>query len=44
MLARLNAQFAAMEARLMRWIFLMLLVNVALNVAANALMNVIKSL
>jgi hypothetical protein len=42
--ARLDTKMAELETRLVRWVFLVMLGNVALTLAANALVNVFKSL
>ena len=42
--AELNAKLAEMEAKLVRWIFLVMLGNVALSLAANTMVNAFKGL
>jgi hypothetical protein len=42
--AEINAKLAEMEARLVRWVFLVMLGNVALSLAANTLMNALKAM
>ena len=42
--AKLDTKLAELEARLVRWVFLVMLGNVALSLAANTLMNALKSL
>jgi hypothetical protein len=42
--AELNAKLAEMEAKLVRWVFLVMLGNVALSLAANTVLNALKGL
>jgi len=42
--AELNAKLAEMEAKLVRWVFLVMLGNVALSLAANTVLNAFKAL
>ena len=42
--AKLDTKLAELEAKLVRWVFLVMLGNVALSLAANTLMNALKSL
>jgi hypothetical protein len=42
--AELSAKLAEMEARLVRWVFLVVLGNVALSLAANTVLNAFKTL
>jgi hypothetical protein len=42
--AEVNAKLAEMEAKLVRWVFLVMLGNVALSLAANAVVNAFKAL
>jgi hypothetical protein len=42
--AEINAKLAETEARLVRWVFLVMLGNVALSVAANRLINAFNAL
>ncbi len=42
--AELNAKIAQMEARLVRWIFLVMLGNVALSLVATTVLNAFKTL
>jgi hypothetical protein len=42
--AELNAKLAEMEARLIRWVFLVMLGNVALSLVANTVPNAFKTL
>jgi hypothetical protein len=42
--AELNAKLAAMEAKLVRWVFLVMLGNVALSLAATTVLNAFKTL
>jgi hypothetical protein len=42
--AELNAKLAQMEARLVRWVFLVMLGNVALSLAATVVLNAFKTL
>jgi hypothetical protein len=42
--AELNAKLAEMEAKLVRWVFLVMLGNVALSLAANTALNGFKAL
>ena len=42
--AEINAKLAQMEARLVRWVFLVMLGNVALSVAATTVLNAFKTL
>jgi hypothetical protein len=41
--AELNAKLAEMEAKLVRWIFLVMLGNVALSLAATTVLNAFKT-
>lgn len=43
-LAKLDTKLAELEAKLVRWVFLVMLGNVALSMAANTLVNAFKSL
>ena len=42
--AELNAKLAEMEAKLVRWVFLVMLGNVALSLAATTVLNAFKAL
>jgi len=42
--AELNAKLAEMEAKLVRWVFLVMLGNVALSLAATTVLNALKTL
>ena len=42
--AKMDAKLAQMEARLVRWVFLVMLGNVALSLAANTVLNAFKTL
>jgi hypothetical protein len=42
--AELNAKLAEMEAKLVRWVFLVMLGNVALSLAANTVLTAFKAL
>jgi len=42
--AELNAKLAELEAKLVRWVFLVMLGNVALSLAANTILNAFKTL
>ena len=42
--AKFDAKFAEMEARLVRWVFLVMLGNVALSLAATVVLNAFKTL
>ena len=42
--AELNAKLAEMEAKLVRWVFLVMLGNVALSLTANTVLNAFKGL
>ena len=42
--AKIEAKLAEMEARLVRWIFLVMLGNVALSLAATTVLNALKTL
>ena len=42
--AELNAKLAEMEAKLVRWVFLVMLGNVALSLTANTVLNSLKAL
>ncbi len=41
--AELNAKLAQMEAKLVRWVFLVMLGNVALSLAANTVLSALRS-
>jgi hypothetical protein len=42
--AQMETKLAQMEAKLVRWVFLVMLGNVALSLAANTVVNALKSL
>ena len=42
--AELNAKLAEMESKLVRWVFLVMLGNVALSLTANTVLNAFKGL
>ena len=42
--AKMDAKLAQMEARLVRWVFLVMLGNVALSLAATTVLNAVKTL
>ena len=41
--AKIDTKLAELEARLVRWVFLVMLGNVALSLAANTVMNAFES-
>jgi len=41
--AELNAKLAQMEAKLVRWVFLVMLGNVALSLAANTMLHALRA-
>jgi hypothetical protein len=43
-LAEMDTKLAQIEARLVRWVFLVMLGNVALSLAANTVLNAFKAL